>query len=313
MELIEMDLSRLRIKELNVICKRYGVRIGGKKAEIINRIQSHPHYRAQKSNSSCESTKEMKSPFLSKRAPNGVSVLYNQFLTKGSFSLKHLDATRCVKKAHRNQQLEAAIDALFDQFRDPEEEDVISEEGILALCEALRVDPQDPVILVLSYFMKAANMCLYTRQEFHTGLRALQCHTLETLQQQIPHLREKLKDGKEFPLIYSYSFVYAKDETQKCLAKELAVELWKILLPGHFGYTQFWIAFVQTNLKNSISKDLWMQVLEFGSHIRPDMSNYDENEAWPVLLDEFVCHMKALIREKGLSRVIEEEQEKSQL
>lgn len=56
-----------------------------------------------------------------------------------------------------------------------------------------------------------------------------------------------------------------------------------------------------------------MQVLEFGSHIRPDMSNYDENEAWPVLLDEFVCHMKALIREKGLSRVIEEEQEKSQL
>nr|CCA20869.1 DCN1like protein putative [Albugo laibachii Nc14] len=292
MELIEIDLSRLRIKELHVICKRYGVRIGGKKAEIINRIQSHPDYQAQS-----DSTKEMNLSFLKKRPAQ-----------------EHVDATRCAKKLHIDTgQFTAAIDALFDRFRDPEEVDVMSEEGIFAFCEALRVDPQDPVILVLSYYMNAANMCVYSRHEFHTGLRALQCYTLDALQQQIPHLREKLKDKKEFSLIYSYSFVYAKDDTQKCLAKELALELWKILLPCHFCYTEFWIAFVQANLRNSISKDLWIQVLEFGSQIRPDMSNYDENEAWPVLLDEFVYHMKALIREKGLSAVIDEEREKSQL
>ncbi|KAK7807958.1 hypothetical protein U0070_003030 [Myodes glareolus] len=37
-----------------------------------------------------------------------------------------------------------------------------------------------------------------------------------------------------------------------------------------------------------INKDQWCNVLEFSRTISLDLSNYDEDGAWPVLLDEFV-------------------------
>lgn len=104
--------------------------------------------------------------------------------------------------------------------------------------------------------------------------------------------------------VTQYTFGFAREETQKCLPQDVAVELWKLLLPGYFPHSKHWVAFVTNHSKNSISKDLWQQVLEFGSNISPDLSNYDENGAWPVLLDDFTVHMKNLIREKGLSNVL---------
>ena len=37
-----------------------------------------------------------------------------------------------------------------------------------------------------------------------------------------------------------------------------------------------------------MNKDQWFNVLEFSRSVAPDLSNYDEDGAWPVLLDEFV-------------------------
>ncbi|KAJ7320128.1 hypothetical protein JRQ81_019639 [Phrynocephalus forsythii] len=37
-----------------------------------------------------------------------------------------------------------------------------------------------------------------------------------------------------------------------------------------------------------INKDQWYNVLEFSRTVHADLSNYDEDGAWPVLLDEFV-------------------------
>uniref|UniRef100_A0A4X2L0D8 DCN1-like protein n=1 Tax=Vombatus ursinus TaxID=29139 RepID=A0A4X2L0D8_VOMUR len=37
-----------------------------------------------------------------------------------------------------------------------------------------------------------------------------------------------------------------------------------------------------------MNKDQWYNVLEFSRTVHADLSNYDEDGAWPVLLDEFV-------------------------
>lgn len=46
-----------------------------------------------------------------------------------------------------------------------------------------------------------------------------------------------------------------------------------------------------------------MQVLEFGQQIKPDMSNFDENGAWPVLLDDFATELQAQIAKHGIAKV----------
>jgi len=42
-----------------------------------------------------------------------------------------------------------------------------------------------------------------------------------------------------------------------------------------------------------VNRDQWYSVHEFSTTIAPDMSNYDEMGAWPILLDDFVEWTKA--------------------
>eukprot|EP00064_Thunnus_orientalis_P020816 superscaffoldBa00005945_g20964 len=49
----------------------------------------------------------------------------------------------------------------------------------------------------------------------------------------------------------------------------------------------------QQSKYKGMNKDQWYNVLEFSRTINTDLSNYDEDGAWPVLLDEFVEWQKS--------------------
>ncbi|RLN45372.1 hypothetical protein BBJ29_009642 [Phytophthora kernoviae] len=266
-----------------------GIRTSGRKAELVARIQANNTYQAD----------------IAGIAKMGVSNT-----RRGSSGYKR-GASHNIEgstKKHKGERAEdtAAIDAVFELFRDPESTEAsITDDGILALCDALGIDAQDPMMLALSCTMEAESMCVYTKAEFRRGMLKLNCRSLEALRSKVPLLRSQLHDYTEFATIYSVRDV--KDPTQKSLALDLAVGLWDLLLPGHFHWRRHWIQFVRKNSRNVVARDLWLQVLDFGHQIKPDLSNFDENGAWPVLLDDFASHMQELIAKHGQAAVQHDE------
>ncbi|OXB56735.1 hypothetical protein ASZ78_013332, partial [Callipepla squamata] len=68
--------------------------------------------------------------------------------------------------------------------------------------------------------------------------------------------------------------------TAKCMLGLLLGKTWSLFPVFH--------QFLEQSKYKVINKDQWCNVLEFSRTINLDLSNYDEDGAWPVLLDEFV-------------------------
>lgn len=168
----------------------------------------------------------------------------------------------------------------------------IGPEGIELLCKDLAIDPLDPVILVISYYCNAETMGIYTSQEFMEGMQKLQCESLDKLKNKLPELRQELVVADALKRVYSYVFTFALEKGQKTLSQDLCIEFWNMLLTNHFPLLPEWIAFVRERVRNTITKDTWVLLFDFATQVKADLSNYDEDGAWPVLLDEFAEYIK---------------------
>ncbi|KAF7144708.1 hypothetical protein RHSIM_Rhsim04G0003200 [Rhododendron simsii] len=93
--------------------------------------------------------------------------------------------------------------------------DMILADGITLLCHDLQVDPQDVVMLVLSWHMKAATMCEFSKQEFIGGLQALGIDSLEKFRDRMQFMRSELKDDQKFREIYIFAFGWAKEKVAR--------------------------------------------------------------------------------------------------
>ncbi|OAE26540.1 hypothetical protein AXG93_3817s1020 [Marchantia polymorpha subsp. ruderalis] len=91
---------------------------------------------------------------------------------------------------------------------------------------------------------------------------------------------------KEF---YTFSFQYCLTEPrQKTLDLETACQMLELVL-GPRPHLSNFVQFLQEQTEyKAMNLDQWNAFLRFCDEIKPDLSNYDENQAWPLLLDNFV-------------------------
>ncbi|XP_061996414.1 uncharacterized protein LOC133714308 [Rosa rugosa] len=190
------------------------------------------------------------------------------------------------------------VEELYRRYKDPHEE-MIMAEGISRLCTDLDVDPQDIVMLVMSWHMKAATMCEFSKQEFFNGLKALKIDSIEKFRSALPSMRSELKDKDKFKEVYNFTFDWAKEKGQKSLQLDTAIGMWQLLfaeMTPKWPYVDQWCEFLEERHKLAIPKDTWNQLLDFVRNVDPSLSNFDEERAWPCLVDDFVDYLK----EKGL-------------
>jgi len=176
----------------------------------------------------------------------------------------------------------------FKEYASATETDTIEPDGIESFCAALQVAPEDIVMLVLSWKMDAKQMGYFTLKEWLKGMADLQCDSIGKLRNKIEYLRSLLNDQSNFKSIYRYSFDFAKDKDQRSIDLETAKGMLQLLLSKRWPLYPYFHQFLEQSKYKVLNKDQWCNVLEFSRSISLDLSNYDEDGAWPVLLDEFV-------------------------
>ncbi|RLN73847.1 hypothetical protein BBJ28_00019631, partial [Nothophytophthora sp. Chile5] len=163
-------------------------------------------------------------------------------------------------------------------------------DGILKFCEDIGVDPQDIVVLVIAWKMEAAYMCAFTRKEWMAGMEAMDCDSAAKITAKIPQLREAIANEGEFKKFYSFCFGFSKEPGQKSLSVDIATAMWELLLSARFvKLTADWLAFLEAKKPvKGVTRDTWDLLLDFFVKVRESYDNYDENEAWPVLIDDYM-------------------------
>lgn len=183
------------------------------------------------------------------------------------------------------------FEELYNRYKDPYA-DMVMADGISNLCNDLMVDPQDIVMLVVSWHMKAATMCEFSKEEFVGGLQSLGIGSLERFRERLPFIRSEINDNQKFKEIYIFAFGWAKEKGQKSLALDTAIGMWQLLFAEKkWPLVDHWCQFLQVKHNKAISRDTWSQLLEFATSVDPELSNYDAEGAWPYLIDEFVEYL----------------------
>lgn len=176
----------------------------------------------------------------------------------------------------------------FQEYVYDDKGDVIGPEGMEKFCEDIGVEPENVVMLSLAWKLKAEHMGFFTLSEWVRGMTELQCDSMEKLKCKLDDLRGLLSDPVAYRNIFRFAYDFAKDKSQRSLDVDTAAAMLALLLGKRWPLLPHFHQFLEQSKYRIVNRDQWYNILEFTRMIAPDLSNYDEDGAWPVMLDEFV-------------------------
>ncbi|KAI9015985.1 defective in cullin neddylation 1 [Hyaloraphidium curvatum] len=179
---------------------------------------------------------------------------------------------------------------MFKGYADPDEPEQIGPEGIERLSEDIGVPADSVDMLIYAYKLGATRMGFFTQQEFLGGMERLGVDTPKKLRRLLPVLREVLADirSTDFKELYKFTFQFARGE-QRVVDVEMAKIFWRMLLEHEPSHAELFAQYLEEKKPaKSITRDQWTSFRDFCTVVKPDLSNWDDNGAWPLLFDDYV-------------------------
>jgi DCN1-like protein 4/5 len=207
----------------------------------------------------------------------------------------------------------AAIEKTYKKFADPDDPEVISMDGVEALCKAIGITDvsEDVRALVLCHKLGSCTIdnagkpkpgCI-KHDEFVNSMKAMGKSSVADLAALLPTLDTGFMEANEFKDFFLFVHKFSREENtqKKFLDKAFACALLPIVLDNKRApHLDSFIQFLET-LPDSvtITADQWSSFLHFNDEVLVDLTGYDaENGAWPLILDEYVEYLQAKLAGK---------------
>jgi len=186
------------------------------------------------------------------------------------------------------------LEKLFAKYKDetaPSSEPVIGPEGLESFCSDLEISSDDVLLLVVAYHLNAQEMGYFTQVEFIDGFEKLGLDSIETIRQHVhSKFKAEMDDPEIFKAIYRFAFFFAKEDLdKKVVDMEIAAGMLSLVMSEKYPLAKSFVEFLkQQDSYKALNLDQWMSFYEFCKVVNNDFSKYDENSAWPCIIDEWV-------------------------
>lgn len=207
------------------------------------------------------------------------------------------DVQRQIVQAKVASINEAKALQLFDKYK---KGNIIDEDQIFEFYKDLGIDMEtDIVTFMFSYNMQVKDKQLvmgeYTKEEFLQGCKNLGVDDLAGWKSKIATMRADLKNDAKFKEMYKFVFGFACEKGMKSVEIDTALALWPTLLGNRCKFMDKWVAFIQGKADKKeigvMTKDTWDLFFDLVQQTNGDWSKFEDDGAWPVLVDGFVEYM----------------------
>jgi len=195
------------------------------------------------------------------------------------------------------------VEALFERYAQPLGLDGDGDRCV-AGCGLTRLEsdfgwPEDTACtyFALRFCIGSRRPDIISRDEWARAFAALRCDSVERAKRRLIHYQVQLKASPGlFPLFFNYVFKCLNRRSLRCVEVHAAQRALLTVIGTRSPFTFTFCQFLNEAAHRGLNADQWRNFLTFSSCIRPDFANYDVNDAWPTLYDEYV----EWLRRKGV-------------
>jgi len=209
-------------------------------------------------------------------------------LTESSGSLKKSSNLRGSKNSHSSPE-----ETLFEAYQDESKEN-IDPFGMEKLLNDLQISAESFETLCLCYKFGAQKMGYFSKEEFLSGLKNMNAQSIPQIQKYLKGVNREFNDPNNFKSLYEFAFKFCKGENKdtRTIDLEAGREMLKCVLGGKYEITTKFAEYLQRCSYKSLNLDQWKMFYEFAKKVKPDLSDFSENDCWPVIIDDFVEWMR---------------------
>ncbi|EFC43661.1 hypothetical protein NAEGRDRAFT_49668 [Naegleria gruberi] len=197
--------------------------------------------------------------------------------------------TNSVKSGDEMEKLYAKYAAM--DVKDPDSEDdvdYIGTEGLLKLAEDIGINPEQRIMLIMLYKIGATEQYKVKHKEFVDGFKRNNCQSLSDMKSKVSSWEQPItSNNTEFKKFYVWCYNYSKEPGAKSMSCEMASATWRLLLSDRYKKINEWCDYIENTYKRAIQKDSWDLFIDFVHNVGDDLSRYDSNDAWPVIVDDW--------------------------